>query len=278
MGKVALAINQQKRTKELLSRYMNTTAGKPAAGSSSSGGGFIHSLEKKGGRLVEALRAGMSKRASESQDARENVEFNASVKRLESLQKAVKVIRKCVLKHRDQLRAHSRCLEECGKNLVPVFKDSDALEMAAAVKNAMSRVANAIEVYCSAIEPKVIGPLTSLLPLFSNPLKLIDKRADKRLDFERAKRKYRAVGFSARACARKLTDRVHAAQRTSVAVLFCDQCHSAALLGRERPRQTAQHPTRVYADQRYVRGSPRPALPGASQLHAAWNCLLHARS
>lgn len=35
----------------------------------------MHSLDKKTGRFVEGLRAGMSKRASENQDARENVVY-----------------------------------------------------------------------------------------------------------------------------------------------------------------------------------------------------------
>lgn len=52
------------------------------------------------------------------------------MKQVQSLQKSVKAVRKCVLKHRDQLLASAKHLDDCGVKMLPVFEDSSAIAQA----------------------------------------------------------------------------------------------------------------------------------------------------
>ena len=199
MAAVAKVINERKRTKELLKRYISSDAdaANQASSSKSVGGKLLHAFSKKGGRFTERIRGQLYRRSSaeddDSTEAEEHRQYATNVKNAQTLDSSAQTLKKCIQKHADQLKASSKCFLDCGTKLLAVYEKDDLADEAALVKASIVGIHSVTEVYASSLAHKVYDPLTSFHTVFSNPFKLIAKCEDKRLDFERMKRKYKAA-------------------------------------------------------------------------------------
>eukprot|EP00039_Didymoeca_costata_P009788 m.130428 g.130428 ORF g.130428 m.130428 type:complete len:981 (-) comp14603_c0_seq5:83-3025(-) len=188
MGKVALAINEGKRTQELLARYLPSGPNKSRADNRSvrARGGVMHSVAKKGGRFQERMIE-MFQKASATMDE-DNIEFADLVKKLHSLVHNIKAFKKSAQKHKEASFECAKSLDECGGKLVAVFEDGDR-EYITQVRASLHQIGGDTNTYCKSLQTNVIEPLEKIVPVFESPFKLIEKRDDKRVDFERMKRK-----------------------------------------------------------------------------------------
>ena len=198
MAAVAKVINERKRTKELLKRYIDSDAANQSSSSSKSvGGKLLHAFSKKGGRLTERIRGQLSRSASaggeDSEEAVEHRQYATNVKNAQTLDSSAQTLKKCIQKHADQLKASTKCFLDCGTKLVAVYEKDDLADEAALVKGSICGIHAVTEVYVASLTHKVYDPLSSFHGVFANPFKLIAKCEDKRLDFERIKRKYKAA-------------------------------------------------------------------------------------
>ena len=244
MSDVAKLINEGKRTKELTERYGPSSKTAKQKG----GGGFLHAVSKKSGRMLEKIGG------TKSKDGEENREFGNLALQVKELEMSAKELRKTVTKYantlplrvppcvwhtaprdcrlsvcplappcsaftapaartcvtpwelagawpfarlccryRVQVRAHSQSLVDMGNKLLDVFDSTGSEVVAAAVKGSFDAIFVTSESFSESLEWKIISPMKKLLALFEAPNKLIEKRADKFLDCERARRKFVAA-------------------------------------------------------------------------------------
>jgi hypothetical protein len=166
MGAVAMLINERKRTKELVARY--TGAGGGAA--PSSGGGLMHALSKKGGRIQERMRAQLFRRSTIEEGATaddENHTYIANVKKVHALDATAKTMDKCISKHADHLKASAKCFSDVGAKLVAVYDKDSLSDKADVVRVSLAGVHAATEAYCTSLKFIVHEPLKGFHSVFA---------------------------------------------------------------------------------------------------------------
>ena len=191
MKEVAKTINEKKRTKELLEKYVTKSETRNPHG-------MMHSLGKKSMRIGQKVRMKVSS-AGEGFE-----EYGQHEKTLHDIESDCKRLRKRgeeYLKSKEDaalaLEAYTKSIYEffLGKHFKSTTSVDDTAQMGE-ICVAMTNLAKYTREHVEAIRVSIIGnggALNRLLLGLVNPLILVAKRADKRLDYESYKRKYRAA-------------------------------------------------------------------------------------
>lgn len=188
---IATAINEGRRTKELLEKYTDAKRVRNPHG-------VIHSITKKGIRVNQRLRA----RGSSRTDNMEYAVFNAHTKEFFELEVACKRLRKRCEEYLTSTSASTLALREyfiaayellLSKEVsANTMIDADKVARTRQVIDAFKRLETCRHTFVDAVKPCGTS-IDRLLTCFVNPSKLIAKRADKKLDYERYRRKILAA-------------------------------------------------------------------------------------
>lgn len=184
---LATEINEAKRKKELLSKYQGGTDQK--------GGGFMHSFAKKSMRINQKMTNKLTF-STKTVDQDKYARFAGLEVQTKDLEKNARKLQKRSVEQVEAINGAYRSLKDfAGATKQLALNSFDGrgdttIEKTCGVLADMEIIATA---YSDTITTRVTGVLTSFLSLFEGPLKLIAKRADKRLDFESYTRKFRAA-------------------------------------------------------------------------------------
>lgn len=180
---LATNINELKRRKDLVVKYRNE-ADRQSSFSSRLSKLNMHTLKKKYSRFNFKFSSTIGL-AKESKDE----DFEQVVHHFRSLEKSVKLFLKNLAFFIESLEAYVRTLYTLTDEIALFYGEraNQALvEQCRRVYQTM--LAETIEQSKIKIDTHVDSVLKQLLGKFSNPIKLIDKRKDKQIDFDRASR------------------------------------------------------------------------------------------
>jgi len=192
LTQIATAINEGRRTKELVGKYTEKR-------DKLNPHGLMHSMAKKGMRLNQRLRDRMQGRDDDKAYAR----FNAAAKEFQNTELLCKKLQQRVeeyltSKSRSALALNELILAARSVVLTSDFKaaSSAVKAPAAAESNKVLAALKKIATYTHTLVKDLQSSgdtMAELMQCFTNPNKLISKRADKKLDAESFQRKFQAA-------------------------------------------------------------------------------------
>eukprot|EP00911_Craspedida_sp_UC1_P002483 UC1_evm1s1845 len=182
MGDVAAAINEGKRRRELVNKY---TRNKDTGLGARLAKVNMHTLGKKTQRLRQKVFF------SKKDDA----EFAIQVKKLNALDGVLKKLIKRGHEHSQVVREVYESQADHANKLKYIYEENpyDLPAATSARLTAWARLGELAALYQDDVQRRVLKPLESFQGLFADPLLLIEKRADKKLDYDSFARQYAAA-------------------------------------------------------------------------------------
>eukprot|EP00041_Stephanoeca_diplocostata_P031615 m.989012 g.989012 ORF g.989012 m.989012 type:complete len:1298 (+) comp23995_c0_seq6:220-4113(+) len=195
LSKIGTAINEGRRTKEILEKYSASGDGKKARNPH----GIMHTISKKSIRIKQ--------RVTRRSNVADFEEYNDYVKTFTEMEAACKKLRKRCDEYLAYKNTTALALSEYSNAVFEFFfsKDYRVGEVfppetrhkdTQLICDTLKRIEKHTHTYVETVRKIVVapkGPLDRLLQGFANPQRLIAKRADKQLDYESFKRKYQAA-------------------------------------------------------------------------------------
>lgn len=187
LSNIATAINEGRRTKEILEKYSATGDGRRTRNPH----GLMHTLSKKSIR--------MKQRVTRRSNAGEYEEYNDYVKTFTDLEAACKKLRKRCDEYLTYKITTALALSDYSNAVFEFFFSKDyrvgevfppeaRRKSTQLICDTLKRIEKHTHTYVDTVRKLVLtpkGPLDRLLQGFANPQRLIAKRADKQLDYER---------------------------------------------------------------------------------------------
>lgn len=178
---VATAINEFKRRKDLVLKYRETEDGLGKRVQKLN----WHSVAKKSSRINQKITqfTGLN-----TQTVDEN--FNEEERRFRAIEKLIKTILKNIVQFDEEFKENAVFQRQCAESFHQCFDVEDAHEkMISGYHKMLKTTETYTDDMLGLIKTNVTEPLSQLLQLFQAPFRLIQKRHDKCLDYDRAKNK-----------------------------------------------------------------------------------------
>ncbi|XP_066928648.1 dynamin-binding protein-like [Clytia hemisphaerica] len=179
---VATAINEFKRRKDLVLKYRETEDGISKKVQKLN----WHSVAKKSSRINQKITqfTGFN---SQTVDEK----FNEEEKRFRAIEKLIKTILKNINQFVEDFKESSVFERQCAESFHQLLEGEDANEEIISGYNKMFKITDTYtDDMLTFIKRHVTDPLSQLMQLFQAPFRLIQKRHDKCLDYDRVKNKW----------------------------------------------------------------------------------------
>lgn len=179
MTDVASAINEFKRRKDLVQKYRETDDGIGKKVQKLN----WHSVAKKSSRINQRITqfTGLNSQTVDQT-------FGISEKRFRGLEKVIKSFMKNVMLFVEEFKENVMFVKQCSESIRQFYDDTEVQDE---VIKYYSRIYVITEQYANNmtifIQRHVTDPLNQILQLFQGPFRLIQKRHDKLLDYDRAR-------------------------------------------------------------------------------------------
>ncbi|KAK3591896.1 hypothetical protein CHS0354_005105 [Potamilus streckersoni] len=184
MTDVATAINEYKRRKDLVFKYKkesDASLGDKLAKLS------LHSIKKKSNRFRERFSANLG-----IVDQTRDENFEKVESKIRALEKTVKIFIKDVQAYIDQVQENLSCQESFVADLDDFYMEKRVCQEVQQYQKVFNYLKDQIFTdFKSQVSDLVVSPLTQLSQSFVGPIKVIQKRYDKLLDYDNMSRRYK---------------------------------------------------------------------------------------
>ncbi|KAL3842358.1 hypothetical protein ACJMK2_020381 [Sinanodonta woodiana] len=184
MTDVATAINEYKRRKDLVFKYKkesDVSLGDKLAKLS------LHSIKKKSNRFRERFSANLG-----IVDQTRDENFEKEESKFRALEKTVKIFIKDVQAYIDQVQENLSCQESFVADLDDFYMEKRVCQEVQQYQKVFNYLKDEIFTdFKSQVSDLVVSPLTQLSQTFVGPIKVIQKRYDKLLDYDNMSRRYK---------------------------------------------------------------------------------------
>ncbi|XP_078366924.1 dynamin-binding protein-like isoform X2 [Oculina patagonica] len=178
MTDVANAINEFKRRKDLVVKYKKV---EDSGLTNKIQKLSWHSVVKKGSRFNQRLTQ-LTGLVSQTVDEK----FIEEEKKFRAVEKTVKTLWKNISTYLEEFQETMECHKSSGQNVSDFYQEAATCSEVSTYQRIQKRIGETILCrFMDSVQVQVLSPLNSLLNLFQGPQRLIQKRNDKCLDYDR---------------------------------------------------------------------------------------------
>ncbi|KAJ7357603.1 hypothetical protein OS493_024416 [Desmophyllum pertusum] len=178
MTDVANAINEFKRRKDLVVKYKKV---EDSGLTNKIQKLSWHSVVKKGSRFNQRLTQ-LTGLVSQTVDEK----FIEEEKKFRAIEKTVKTLWKNISTYLEEFQEIMECHKSSGQNISDFYQEACTCSEVSTYHKTQKRIGETIlYIFMNSVQMQVLSPLNSLLNLFQGPQRLIQKRNDKCLDYDR---------------------------------------------------------------------------------------------